>query len=74
MAARCRDVFLRKSRPGHGARGARLGAPAVVVMPTTAPAIKIEGAKAFGAEVILEGTTSAHRRARARRRKPRPAV
>jgi threonine dehydratase len=42
-----------------------LGAPAVVVMPTTAPAIKIEGAKAFGAEIILEGTTSAHRRARA---------
>jgi threonine dehydratase len=42
-----------------------LGAPAVVVMPTTAPAIKVEGAKAFGAEIILEGTTSAHRRARA---------
>ena len=42
-----------------------LGAPAVVVMPTTAPAIKIEGAKSVGAEIILEGTTSAHRRARA---------
>lgn len=42
-----------------------LGAPAVVVMPTTAPAIKIEGARAFGAEVILEGTTSADRKARA---------
>ena len=42
-----------------------LGAPAVVVMPTTAPAIKIDGARAFGAEVILEGTTSADRRARA---------
>src|SRR5436309_11413498 len=42
-----------------------LGAPAVVVMPTTAPAIKIEGAKGFGAEVIFEGTTSLHRRARA---------
>jgi threonine dehydratase len=42
-----------------------LGAPAVVVMPTTAPPIKIEGAKAFGAEVILEGTTSAERLARA---------
>ena len=42
-----------------------LGAPAVVVMPTTAPAIKIEGAKRFGAEVILEGTTSADRRVRA---------
>lgn len=42
-----------------------LGAPAVVVMPTTAPAIKIEGAKAFGAEVILAGTTSVDRRQRA---------
>ena len=43
----------------------RLGAPAVVVMPTTAPAIKVDGAKRFGAEVILEGATSADRRARA---------
>jgi threonine dehydratase len=42
-----------------------LGAPAVVVMPTTAPKIKIEGAKGFGAEVVFEGTTSLHRRARA---------
>jgi threonine dehydratase len=43
----------------------RLGAPAVVVMPTTAPAIKIDGAKSFGAEVIFAGTTSADRRQRA---------
>jgi threonine dehydratase len=43
----------------------RLGAPAVVVMPTTAPAIKIEGARSYGAEVIFAGTTSADRRARA---------
>src|SRR5215210_5035585 len=42
-----------------------LGAPAVVVMPTTAPAIKIEGALGFGAEVIFAGTTSVDRRARA---------
>jgi threonine dehydratase len=42
-----------------------LGAPAVVVMPTTAPAIKVEGARAFGAEVIFAGTTSVDRRARA---------
>ena len=42
-----------------------LGAPAVVVMPTTAPEIKIEGAKGFGAEVILAGTTSVGSRARA---------
>jgi threonine dehydratase len=42
-----------------------LGAPAVVVMPTTAPKIKVDGARAFGAEVIFAGTTSADRRARA---------
>jgi threonine dehydratase len=41
------------------------GAPAVVVMPTTAPRIKVEGARGFGAEVVFEGTTSLHRRARA---------
>lgn len=42
-----------------------LGAPAVVVMPTTAPTIKVEGARGFGAEVIFAGTTSAHRKTRA---------
>lgn len=42
-----------------------LGAPAVVVMPTTAPRIKSDGAQGFGAEVVFEGTTSLHRRARA---------
>jgi threonine dehydratase len=42
-----------------------LGAPAVVVMPTTAPAIKVDGARAFGADVIFAGTTSSERRARA---------
>jgi len=43
----------------------RLGVHAVVVMPTTAPPNKIAGAKELGAEVILEGTTSMHRKARA---------
>jgi threonine dehydratase len=42
-----------------------LGAPAVVVMPTTAPSIKVEGARSFGAEVIFAGTTSVERRRRA---------
>ena len=42
-----------------------LGVPAVVVMPTTAPRIKVDGAKGFGAEVVFEGTTSLHRKARA---------
>jgi threonine dehydratase len=42
-----------------------LGAPAVVVMPTTAPAVKIDGARKFGAEIVFAGTTSLHRRAKA---------
>jgi threonine dehydratase len=42
-----------------------LGAPAVVVMPTTAPPIKVDGARSYGAEVIFAGTTSADRRQRA---------
>jgi len=57
------------SSGNHGqalALAARLhGAPAVIVMPTTAPAIKVEGVRGFGADVIFEGTTSAHRKARA---------
>ena len=40
-------------------------ARAVVVMPTTAPAVKVEGAKRLGAEVVLEGTTSYDRQSRA---------
>jgi threo-3-hydroxy-L-aspartate ammonia-lyase len=42
-----------------------LGAPAVVVMPTTAPQIKVDGARGFGADIIFAGTTSIERRARA---------
>jgi threonine dehydratase len=43
----------------------RLGTHAVVVMPTTAPAVKIAGVKRWGGEVIFEGTTSVARRIRA---------
>jgi|TARA_B100002003_G_scaffold248738_2_gene283219 threonine dehydratase len=42
-----------------------VGVPAVVVMPTTAPSIKVEGAQSLGAEVVFEGTTSADRKTRA---------
>ncbi len=41
------------------------GTRAVVVMPTTAPQIKRDGAERLGAEVVLEGTTSLERKARA---------
>jgi threonine dehydratase len=43
----------------------RLGIRAVVVMPETAPALKVAGVKKWGGEVVLAGTTSTHRRARA---------
>jgi threonine dehydratase len=48
------------------ALAARLhGVAAVVVMPTTAPAVKRAGAARLGAEIVLEGTTSLERKARA---------
>jgi threonine dehydratase len=43
----------------------RLGVPAVIVMPTTAPAIKVDGARTLGADVVFEGTTTIERKARA---------
>jgi threonine dehydratase len=44
-----------------------LGAPAVIVMPTTAPAVKVDGAKSYGAEVQFAGTTSTDRKTHAER-------
>jgi threo-3-hydroxy-L-aspartate ammonia-lyase len=43
----------------------RLGTRAVVVMPETAPTVKVDGVGRYGAEVIFAGTTSLHRKARA---------
>lgn len=43
----------------------RAGARAVVVMPTTAPKVKSDGARRLGARVEFAGTTSEQRRARA---------
>ena len=42
-----------------------LGAPAVIVMPTTAPKVKVEGALSYGADVEFAGTTSTDRHTRA---------
>ena len=42
-----------------------LGAPAVVVMPTTASRVKVNASRCYGAEVIMEGTTSLERQMRA---------
>ena len=43
----------------------RFGVPAVIVMPETAPAVKVDGARRWGAEVQFAGTTTVHRQARA---------
>ena len=68
-AAALRRGVITYSSGNHGQAVAlaakTLGAPAVVVMPTTAPAVKVEGCKGYGAEVIMAGTTSLDRQARA---------
>lgn len=43
----------------------RLGVHAVVVMPETAPTVKVDGAKRWGADVLFAGTTTLHRQAKA---------
>jgi threonine dehydratase len=67
-AARRRGVITFSSG-NHGQALAyaarRLGIRAVVVMPETAPPLKIAGVEKWGGEVVLAGTTSDQRRARA---------
>ena len=43
----------------------RLGLPSVVVMPETAPRVKVDGVRRYGGEVIFAGTTSVDRKVRA---------
>jgi threonine dehydratase len=63
-----RAGLLTYSSGNHGLAMAiaarRLGVPAVIVMPTTAPAVKVDGARALGAEVLFEGTTTLDRKVR----------
>ncbi len=42
-----------------------LGVRALIVMPTTAPPVKVAGAQRYGAEVVFEGTTTLERKKRA---------
>ena len=67
-AERCQGVITYSSG-NHGQAVALsagvVGVKAVVVMPTNAPGIKVDGALALGAEVLFEGVTSASRKARA---------
>jgi threonine dehydratase len=43
----------------------RFGVHAVVVMPTTAPPVKVDGVRRYGAEVVFAGTTVQDRKTRA---------
>ncbi len=66
--ARKRGVITYSS--GNHGQGVAMAAealrvPAVVVMPTTAPGVKVDGVRRYGAEVIFEGTTSLDRQRRA---------
>jgi threo-3-hydroxy-L-aspartate ammonia-lyase len=66
--ARARGVITYSSgNHGQGVAMAAqaMGVPAVIVMPTTAPAVKVDGVRRLGAEVIFEGTTSLDRQRRA---------
>ncbi len=66
--ARARGVVTYSSgNHGQGVAMAAksMGVPAVIVMPTTAPAVKVDGVRSYGAEVIFAGTTSIERQARA---------
>jgi threonine dehydratase len=66
--ARARGVITYSSgNHGQGVAMAAhaMGVPAVVVMPTTAPGVKVEGVKRYGGEVIFAGTTSLERQRRA---------
>jgi threonine dehydratase len=67
-AARQRGVITFSSG-NHGQAVAyaaqQFGVRAVIVMPETAPAVKIEGVKRWGGEVVLAGRTSEDRRQKA---------
>lgn len=66
--ARARGVITYSSgNHGQGVAMAAhaLGVPAVIVMPTTAPGVKVEGVRHYGAEVIFAGTTSLDRQSKA---------
>src|SRR5207247_11400892 len=67
-AARQRGVITYSSG-NHGQAVAyaakQFAVRAVIVMPETAPAVKIEGVKRWGGEVVLAGRTSEDRRTKA---------
>src|SRR5207245_9142055 len=67
--AASRKGVITYSSGNHGqavAYAAQLvGVPAVVVMPETAPAVKVTGVRRWGGEVVFAGRTSEDRQQRA---------
>ncbi|HOG27978.1 MAG TPA: threonine/serine dehydratase [Vicinamibacterales bacterium] len=67
--AECRRGVITYSSGNHGiavSLAAQLaGVPAIVVMPTAAPAVKTAAVRRLGAEIVFEGTTTVERKARA---------
>ena len=69
LASGARPRGLATFSSGNHGQGVALaarayGLPALVVMPEDAPSVKVEGARALGAEVVFAGHTSEDRRAR----------
>ncbi len=61
LTEREREAGVIAASAGNHAQGVayaaqRLGIPATIVMPETAPLAKVQGTRAFGAEVVLAGT------------------
>jgi len=75
--ARARGVITYSSG-NHGQAVAyaaqQFGVRAVIVMPETAPAVKVEGVKRWGGEVVLAGRTSEDRRRKAEELAARDAL
>ena len=65
---RCGVITFSAGNHGHAVAFAAqaLSVPAVVVMPTTAPPIKVDNIRRLGAEIIFAGTTSDQLQSRAK--------
>jgi threonine dehydratase len=54
-------LFERQPRAGRGVAAARHGAPAVIIMPSDAPKMKIDNTRALGADVVLYDSATENR-------------
>ena len=54
---RGRHLLQRQPRTGGGLRGPAIRRPGVIVMPDSAPAVKVDGVRRHGGEVVFVGKT-----------------